>query len=358
MPTERNEKLNDKWTVRGGRVVSLAPFTIAGIVNVTPDSFSDGGLYYDHEKALARCLELLAQGARILDIGGESTRPAPDSLPIGEAEEQRRILPVLRQLAELRAKLGGGQKGSTGCHEGMGIKHSGCADAAAFPCHANAAPHSAQAGGSGDSAAPFPYNAPYAEELQRVEPAQALLSVDTWRAGTAVAALEAGADIINDIAGTVFDPLMVEVLASYKPGYILGHCPEPPAVMQNAPHYDDVVEELYAHFATQAEMLVKRGLPENRIMLDPCFGFGKNLTHNLDLMRGLGRILELGFPVCMALSRKTLIGNLLGLPIGPCRDMPTQVFSALLLERGGLLHRVHDVDGCWKALRLAVAVNL
>ncbi|MDR2892403.1 MAG: dihydropteroate synthase family protein [Deltaproteobacteria bacterium] len=324
------------WTIKGGRAIDLAPFTVAGIVNVTPDSFSDGGLHFGYEKALAHSLDLLTQGARILDLGGESTRPGAQF--VDEAEEKCRIVPLVRELDRLRLQ-----------------------DSART--HIPAADNARSINGSPERAIPQ---------------ANLLISVDTWRAGTSVASLEAGADIINDISGSLFDPALPEVLATYKPGYILGHCPAPPATMQDAPHYENVVEEVYAFFARQMNLLVKAGLPENRIVLDPCPGFGKNLQHNLALMRNLARLQQIGRPLCIAISRKTLIGNLLGLPAradnsatsprdpakqvaepiaASPRDPATQVLTALLYGQGACLHRVHDVAGAWNALRLAQALQ-
>jgi dihydropteroate synthase len=242
----------------------------------------------------------LDEGAAILDIGGESTRPG--SLPVTEAEEKRRVLPLLQGL----------------------------------------------------SALPAPHNRP------------PLISVDTWRSGTARAALEAGADIINDISGCSFDAGMAELLAMHKPGYILGHSPEKPASMQKAPRYANVVDEVYAFFSAQLEMLTKKGLPATHVALDPGLGFGKTLQHNLALLRDLGeeksRLHSLGCPVCIGLSRKTLLRELLGLPGPATQDQPaldaaTQVFSALLLERGVFLHRVHAVAGACAALKLSSIYN-
>lgn len=291
---------NNKWTVSGGRVLDLAPFCVMGIVNVTPDSFSDGGEFFDHCLALEHAAELLRDGAAILDLGGESTRPG--SAPVSGEEERRRVVPLVGALRERR-------------------------------------------------------------DQQRED---FLISVDTWRSGTAAAALAAGADIINDIAGCLFDPALAEVLVQRQPGYILGHCPARPAAMQRAPSYENVVEEVCDWLAAQANWLVRRGLKEERICLDPCPGFGKNLQHNLALLRDLtlgsqSRLLGLGLPVCIAVSRKTMLGNILDLPGGPaCRpekDAATQVLTALLLERGLCLHRVHDAAGARRAALLQSALK-
>jgi dihydropteroate synthase len=282
-----------EWIARGERALPFSPFIIAGIVNITPDSFSDGGLCLDPDAAVAHALRLHREGALILDLGGESTRPGAEF--VDATEEQRRLLPVLRRLQSPRPE-----------------------------------PEN-----SGRPGLPPPF-----------------ISVDTWRASTAQAALEAGADIINDISGGTFDPALAGVLAEYRPGYILGHCPAPPRVMREHAHYGNVLEELYAYFASRLEALIKAGLPENRIALDPCPGFGKNLEQNLAILRGLRRLHSLGRPLCAAVSRKSLLGDFLGLGPGE-RDAATQALTALCAAQGVRIHRVHAVKGAAEALKLA-----
>jgi dihydropteroate synthase len=145
---------------------------------------------------------------------------------------------------------------------------------------------------------------------------------------------------------------MSEVLAGYKPGHILGHAPEPPRTMQNAPQYGDVVEEVYAFFAKRLETLAAAGLPPENVVLDVGMGFGKSLAHNLALLRHMGRFHSLGCPVCLGISRKRFFGDLLGLPGGQARDAATQTLTALMAARGVQIHRVHDVKGAVAALRL------
>ncbi|MDD3311500.1 dihydropteroate synthase [Pseudodesulfovibrio sp.] len=260
------------WTVKGGRVLGPAPFLIAGIVNVTPDSFFDGGAHPDRESGTAHALALAAQGADILDVGGESTRPyAP---PVSEAEELARVVPVIRELAGA----------ATGC----------------------------------------------------------ALSVDTYKAGVAAAALEAGADIVNDVSAFAFEPELLDVVAQYKPGYVLMHSLGRPEEMQNAPCYGDVVGEIMAFFEERITVLIKAGLPEDRIVLDPGVGFGKLLKHNLEILRGIERFRSLGLPVYMGLSNKTVWQGLLGLAVSE-RGNATQIGTALTAARGAFIHRVHDV---------------
>lgn len=307
---------NNKLTVSGGRVIGLSPFVVAGIINTTPDSFSDGGLYHEAEAALAHCLRLWGEGAGILDLGGESTRPGSDF--VDAATEMARLEPVLRGLARVRA-----------------LRLASPAVSLDDLC---------------DEYCPeLPVGKAPDGELP-------LLSIDTWRASTARAVLELGAEIINDISGGVFDPDMPAVLAEYRPGYILGHAPAPPRTMQNAPKYNNVVEELYAFFAERIEALVRAGLPQECIVLDVGIGFGKNLEHNLELLRHMSRFHSLGRPICLGISRKSFFGDLLGLSKGQARDAATQVATALIAACGVQMHRVHDVKGAVEAIRLAQAI--
>lgn len=277
---------NNIWKSRGGRGFGPAPFLVVGIVNVTPDSFSDGGRYNTPGEALARCRDLLRGGAAILDIGAESTRPGSD--PVSVETELARLLPVVSECVALRD--GGGE----------GAFH---------------------------------------------------VSVDTWRSATAAAVLEAGADIINDISGASFDPAMAEVLAQYKPGYVLMHTPAPPKEMQRHTGYESVVEAVMRFFETAMKGLTAAGLPEENIILDPGIGFGKTAEQNMELLGSTEKLLSLGRPLYAGVSRKRFFGELLGLPLER-RDGATQVLSVLLAQRGVYAHRVHDVQGTAAALRL------
>ncbi len=288
------------WLVKGGGRLASAPFLVAGILNLTPDSFSDGGAYADVKSAVDRAMSMLAEGAHMIDLGAESTRPG--SSEVGEEEEVSRLVPTLLRLVEIRdARMRAAKKSEPG--------------------------------------APVPF----------------ALSVDTWRAATASESLKHGADVINDISGGLFDGGMIEVLAEYKPGYVLGHSPAKPKTMQAGPVYDDVVDAVMSWFCARMDALVKAGLPENRIALDPCIGFAKKLEHNLALMRAVPRLLTLGRPLCFGISRKSFLGDLTGLPAG-MRDPATQVCTALLASMGVAVHRVHDVAGAVNALRLVEAL--
>jgi dihydropteroate synthase len=280
---------NTPWRIAGGRELTPAPFLITGIVNLSDDSFSGNGV--PAGDAMREIRRQVSEGAHIVDLGAESTRPG--ATDIGAEEEQRRLAPVLPEAIAYR-----------------------------------------QASGTPGSPPAF------------------ALSVDTYRASTAAWALSppndsppaAGVDIINDISGGAFDPGMDEVLAEFKPGYVLGHCPERPAVMHRLPRYDNVADELMRWFSERT-----------CICLDPCIGFAKNLEHNLAVIAAIPRFLTLGRPLFFGISRKSLIGDLTGLPLSE-RDTATQVLTALLAGAGVAIHRVHQVGITAQTLRLTSAL--
>jgi dihydropteroate synthase len=272
--------IDTTWTVMGGRVLGPAPFFIAGIVNVTPDSFYDGGAHPGPQAAVDYGLTLARQGAHILDVGGESTRPYADEVT-GD-QELARVIPVIE-----------------------GLVASG---AMAQP----------------DGRVP-------------------VISVDTYKARVAARALEAGAVILNDVSACAFDSGLEDVIAQYKPGYVLMHSLGRPGIMQDEPLYDDVVDEVMAFFETKLERLDALGLPRDHVVLDPGIGFGKSLEHNLDLLRGIERFESLGLPLYMGLSNKSLWQGLLGLGVGE-RQNATQVATAIMAAKGVPIHRVHEVD--------------
>lgn len=273
------------WHVMGGRALKTpSPFGIMGIVNLTPDSFYDGGLHNRAFAGLEHALALLEQGADILDLGAESSRPGATELP--PSEEMQRITPVL---AGLR----------------------------------NRAPWAA-------------------------------VSVDTYHAATAASVLEQGAVIINDISACAFDPGLLDVLVQYKPGYVLMHSQGRPETMQQNPSYDNVRHQVQAFFEYNLARLVRAGVPENRIVLDPGIGFGKGLQHNLELLAHPEDWLGFGRPVLMALSMKSVFGGLLQLP--PAQRAPATIAAtALLRARGIFWHRVHHVSEARQALAVATA---
>jgi dihydropteroate synthase len=185
---------------------------------------------------------------------------------------------------------------------------------------------------------------------------EAPLSIDTYRGSTARLALEAGADIINDISACAFDPGLLDVLLEYTPGYVLMHCRGCPADMQENPRYANVVDEVLHFFEKGLTRLCMAGLAEESIVLDPGIGFGKRLQDNTALLRGIPRLRALGRPLLTGLSMKSLFGDLLGLAPEQ-RGAATQIATALLAVKGVSLHRVHDVAGALDALRLAQAMN-
>jgi dihydropteroate synthase len=211
-----------------------------GILNVTPDSFSDGGQFLDPQAAVDRALRLLDDGADILDIGGESTRPY--STPVTEDEELARVLPVI------------------------------CA-------------------------------------VRRLRPA-AVISIDTSKARVAQAAVEAGAEIVNDVSG-FRDSRLIGQAAAAGVGVCAMHMQGTPQTMQDNPFYDDVVEDVYAYLCQRRDSLVGAGIDRARICLDPGIGFGKTTQHNLDLMAGCWRLHDLGCPLLVGHSRKGFIGRVL-----------------------------------------------
>jgi dihydropteroate synthase len=247
---------------------------VMGIVNVTPDSFSDGGMFDDAEAAVKRALQLLEEGADVLDVGGESTRPRSD--PVDEDEERARVLPVI-------------------------------------------------------------------EGLRREAP-EALLSVDTRKASVADEALAAGADVVNDI-GAGADPDMFGVVASARAGMVLMHMRGEPKTMQADPHYDDVVTEVRGFLAERLEAAVAAGI-----------GFGKNLAHNLALLRSIRSFAELGVPVLVGASRKRFIGELSGAG-DPADRLEGSVAAAVWCASQGVeMVRVHDVAPTVRALRVVDAI--
>ena len=294
------------WMLRNGAFSPISAekqggtpprFTLWGVVNVTPDSFFDGGEHASLESSLAHALKLAAGGARILDLGGASSRPGAEDVP--EAEETRRVLPLVQELVKLREQ------------------------------------------------------ASRAPEAQIALPAETLISVDTWRAGTARAALEAGADILNDISACAWDPALRETAAALRPGYVLMHCMPGtrPGTMQDAPRYGDVVSDVLRFFEENMALLVKAGLPESHIMLDPGIGFGKTAEHNCALLTGMERLYSLGRPILLGVSNKSLFGHLLGLGVAE-RGEATRICTSLLAARGICHHRVHDVTSARQALSL------
>ncbi|MDQ3759252.1 MAG: dihydropteroate synthase [Actinomycetota bacterium] len=254
-----------------------------GIVNVTPDSFSDGGLYLDADAAIAHGLELAAAGADVLDVGGESTRPG--AAEVDADEERRRTEPVVAALA--------------------------------------AAGHT--------------------------------VSIDTSKAPVAQAALDAGAQIVNDVTAFRGDPDLATLCGERDCSVVLMHMLGTPRTMQDEPRYDDVVADVTAFLAERVEHAAKAGVAEERIWVDPGIGFGKTLAHNLQLLRRLGELRELARPILVGASRKRFIGAITGRGAHE-RIGGTVASNVLALVAGADAFRVHDVAEAREALLTAEAI--
>lgn len=264
----------------------LVPPLVMGIVNVTPDSFSDGGRHDTREAALAHALRLIEQGAQVLDIGGESTRPGSD--PVSEEEETARTVPLI---AALRARWDG------------------------------------------------------------------VISIDTMKPGVARAAVAAGADMWNDVTALMHDPDSLTTAADLGCAVVLMHMKGEPKTMQDDPRYDDVVAEVVAHLAARAEAAMQAGVAREKIWLDPGIGFAKTTEHNLALTAQLEALIDLGFPVLYAASRKRTIQGVDATAVEAGDRLGGSL--ALALEgarRGARMVRVHDVPETVQALKLQAAV--
>jgi dihydropteroate synthase len=254
-----------------------------GIVNVTPDSFSDGGKYESTEKAVEHALKLVEEGADILDIGGESTRPG--ATPVSLEDELSRVVPVIEQLSKLT---------------------------------------------------------------------QVPLSIDTYKPQVMQAALDAGADLINDVRA-LQEPGALDIAARSTAGVCLMHMQGLPATMQLDPQYDDVVAEVRAFLAARMAGAEAAGISRSRIVLDPGFGFGKRTEHNIALLQGLPEILSLGRPLLVGLSRKSVLGQITGGDVY-VRLHASLAASVISVMKGARIVRVHDVKATADALKVAAAV--
>ena len=297
-----------EWNI-GSRVLTLGKRTLLmGILNVTPDSFSDGGQFQDCERAVAHALLLLDQGADIIDVGGESTRPgarveaskasasapvqpagtAPTRIAVSEEEERHRVLPVIR-------------------------------------------------------------------ELKRRRP-DALISIDTYKANVARAAVEAGAEIVNDVSAFRWDRDMAKTVAELRCGTVLMHMRGRPEEWRTLPPPGDIVTLVKRELREWADTATLAGVKRERIVLDPGFGFGKRLEHNVALLTNLDALTGLGFPILVGLSRKGMIGALTERPVG-ARATGSAAAALLAVQRGAAIVRAHDVAETVDALRMLDAVE-
>ncbi len=302
-----------QWNV-GARVLELGRRTlIMGVVNVTPDSFSDGGLYIDAEKAVVRAEQLLDEGATIIDVGGESTRPgalvagelargedtaartkSPVSELVPEEEERRRVLPVIR-------------------------------------------------------------------DLKRRRP-DALVSVDTYKASVARAAVELGAEVVNDVSGFRWDPKMAKTLAELKVGAVLMHTRGRPEEWRSLPPIGDAVLMVKRDLGQWAEAATLAGIKRHRLVLDPGFGFGKRFEENYPLLAHFAELQKMGFPLLAGVSRKSFIGRTLARD-GKDKDAEvgerlygTLAAETALILKGAHIIRTHDVRFAVEAARVADAI--
>ena len=275
-----------RTTLADGRVLTYDKMCVMGILNITPDSFYEGSRVSALADVVARAGQMLEQGAQVLDIGGESTRPGSDS--VDGDEERRRVLPVI-------------------------------------------------------------------EALRREYP-EAVLSVDTYRADTAEAALSVGADIINDISAMEADARMADVVVRSKAPIILMHMRGTPKNMQQNCQYQDVVQEVAVYLAQRAQLLREQGVGADKIILDPGIGFAKDVEQNLRLMRDLHVLTSFGYPVLLAASRKSTIGAVLGGIPAAERLEGTIATSLQAVYAGAQMVRVHDVLPNVRAIRMLEAI--
>jgi dihydropteroate synthase len=268
----------------GGKPLDLSRPRIMGILNVTPDSFSDGGRWLAPERALEQALCMAEEGAAIIDVGGESTRPG--AAPVSVEEELRRVVPVIEVLR--------------------------------VHC-------------------PVP------------------VSIDTRKPEVMRAAVAAGAGMINDVSA-LCAPGALEAAAALAVPVCLMHMQGDPETMQQQPGYRDVVREVAGFLRERARACIEAGIPRQHILLDPGFGFGKTTEHNLLLLQQLGVLLEAGFPLLVGLSRKSLIGQVLGLPVDK-RLYAGVALAVLAVWQGARLVRTHDVRATREAIEMCHVVR-
>ena len=261
---------------------------IMGILNVTPDSFSDGGKFSDVNAAISQVKRMISEGVDIIDIGGESTRPGSE--PVSPAEQQQRVIPVIKAIRQtLNSDI--------------------------------------------------------------------LISIDTTSSRVAKAALEAGADIINDVSAGLEDPEILKVAATFQVPIILMHRQGTPKTMQDNPYYDDVVPEVINTLLTQIASAIQSGIKKENILIDPGIGFGKRKQDNLELLAHLDKFVALGFPVLLGTSRKRFMGTICNVTEPAELVTATAVTTALGVMAGVQLFRVHDVKENRQAADVAWAIK-
>lgn len=277
-----------RWTARRADIagLDLSRPVIMGILNVTPDSFSDGGQFDDIARAVGHATQMRDAGADLIDIGGESTRPGADFVPVDV--EIERTVPVIAALSDVLGRP---------------------------------------------------------------------VSLDTRKSAVADAGLRAGAHIVNDVSGFTFDPDLISVCVRHQVPVCVMHAQGDPKTMQDAPHYDHVVGDVYDFLETQIDRLVAAGIPHSQIIADPGIGFGKTLDHNLQLLNHIGVFHTLGVPILLGVSRKGMIKTIGQAPEAAQRVPGSVAVALAALEQGIQIFRVHDVAETKQAFDLWQAVQ-
>lgn len=269
----------------GKKILDLSSRTyLMGILNVTPDSFSDGGKFLSPEDAIKQALIMAEQGADIIDVGGESTRPGADSIPV--EEELKRVIPVIEEI---------------------------------------------------------------------VKKTDIPISIDTYKSEVATWALDAGAEMVNDISALRFDPEMKKIISKYNIPVILMHIKGTPKNMQINPHYNNVIQEISDYLKESIQMAEDSGIAKDKIIIDPGIGFGKRVKDNLEILRNLNKFTSLGKPIILGLSRKSFIGKVLDLPLDQ-RLEGSLAASAVAILNGAKILRVHDVKESKRAAQMVDAI--
>jgi len=257
---------------------------VMGVLNLTPDSFYNGGKYTTESRTLRKVEEMVKEGADLIDVGGESTRPGAKEVEV--EEEIRRVIPVISKIREL-------------------------------------------------------FEIP--------------VSIDTYKAKVAKEALEAGVDMVNDISGLRFDPGLKEVVARSGAAVVLMHIKGTPRDMQNNPRYESLMEEIISYLSESIRLAQKAGIDLEKIIIDPGIGFGKTSQHNLQILNHLGELRSLGRPILIGASRKSFIGNVLGLPLEE-RLEGSLAAASLAVMQGAKIIRTHDVKPTRRAVDLTQAI--
>lgn len=281
------DKKEIKTVLKDGRSIDYKTMKVMGIINCTPDSFYEGSRKNTVEEALKTAERMIKEGAKILDIGGESTRPGSD--PVSLEEEISRVVPVIKAIKNKFKDI--------------------------------------------------------------------IISIDTYRAKTAKMAIEAGADIVNDISGMIFDSNMVKVVKEYDVPVIIMHIKGIPKNMQANPEYEDLMKEVSLYFKERIDYAKENGIGEDKIILDPGIGFGKTMEHNLTLMNRIEEIKSFNMPILLAASRKSTIGKVLGGLKTEDRLEGTIAISCLAVEKGLQMVRVHDVKENVRAIKMLEAIK-